>query len=197
MTVRLLLIDNYDSFTWNLVQAFEVLGAAVQVHRNDALSVREALAADPTHLCISPGPGTPAESGISRELIRACSGRIPVLGVCLGHQAIVEVFGGVVTRAARPMHGKTSAVRHAGTGLFAGLPPDCVVGRYHSLIAAPEALPAILEVTATTPDGEIMAVRHRVHATEGVQFHPESILTPDGPRLLANFLNGVSHVAAA
>ena len=197
MKPRLLLIDNYDSFTWNLVQAFEVLGAAVQVHRNDALSVREALAADPTHLCISPGPGTPAESGISRELIRACSGRIPVLGVCLGHQAIVEVFGGVVTRAARPMHGKTSALRHAGTGLFEGLPPDCVVGRYHSLIAACEALPAALEVTATTADGEIMAVRHRAHATEGVQFHPESILTPDGPRLLANFLNGVSHVAAA
>jgi anthranilate synthase/aminodeoxychorismate synthase-like glutamine amidotransferase len=197
VSARLLLIDNYDSFTWNLVQAFEVLGAAVRVHRNDAVSVREALAADPTHLCISPGPGTPAESGISRELIRACSGRIPVLGVCLGHQAIVEVFGGVVSRAVRPMHGKTSALRHAGTGLFAGLPQDCAVGRYHSLIAAPEALPAALEVTATTADGEIMAVRHRAHPTEGVQFHPESILTPDGPRLLANFLNGVTHVAAA
>jgi len=120
-----------------------------------------------------------------------------VLGVCLGHQAIVEVFGGRVTRAARPMHGKTSVLSHAGVGLFAGLPSDCSVGRYHSLIAAAESLPALLEVTARTADGEIMAVRHRHHATEGVQFHPESILTPDGPRLLANFLNGVPHVAAA
>jgi anthranilate synthase/aminodeoxychorismate synthase-like glutamine amidotransferase len=197
MKPRLLLVDNYDSFTWNLVQAFAVLGADVQVHRNDAITVPEALALRPTHLCISPGPGAPAESGVSRALIRACSGRIPVLGVCLGHQAIVEVFGGEVRRAARPMHGKTSALRHSGNGLFAGLPQDCVVGRYHSLIAAPEALPAVLEVTATTADGEVMAVRHRRHATEGVQFHPESILTPEGPRLLANFLNGVSHVAAA
>ncbi len=197
MKARLLLIDNYDSFTYNLVQAFEVLGAEVLVRRNDALGLREALALDPTHLCISPGPGTPAESGVSRELIRACSGRVPVLGVCLGHQAIVEVFGGVVRRAARPMHGKTSVLRHCGSGLFAGLPESCVVGRYHSLIAAPDALPASLEVTAVTGDGEIMGVRHRRHPTEGVQFHPESILTPDGPRLLANFLNGVSHVAAA
>jgi para-aminobenzoate synthetase component 2 len=194
---RLLLIDNYDSFTYNLVQAFESLGAEVQVHRNDAVSLGDALAAEPTHLCISPGPGRPQESGVSRELIRACSGRIPVLGVCLGHQAIVEVFGGEVRRAARPMHGKTSVLRHCGKGLFAGLPESCVVGRYHSLIAAPEALPASLEVTALAEDGEIMGVRHRHHATEGVQFHPESILTPDGPRLLANFLNGVSHVAAA
>jgi anthranilate synthase/aminodeoxychorismate synthase-like glutamine amidotransferase len=197
VSTRLLLIDNYDSFTYNLVQAFEVLGAEVLVHRNDALCLREALATEPTHLCISPGPGTPRESGISRELIRACSGRIPVLGVCLGHQAIVEVFGGAVTRAARPMHGKTSVVRHDGSGLFAGLPEACVVGRYHSLIAVTDALPDTLEVTASTEDGEIMAVRHRRHATEGVQVHPESILTPDGPRLLANFLNGVSHVAAA
>jgi len=134
---------------------------------------------------------------VSRALIRALSGTIPVLGVCLGHQAIVEVFGGRVTRAARPMHGKTSVLSHAGVGLFAGLPSDCSVGRYHSLIAAAESLPALLEVTARTADGEIMAVRHRHHATEGVQFHPESILTPDGPRLLANFLNGVPHVAAA
>ncbi len=197
MSARLLLIDNYDSFTYNLVQAFEVLGAEVQVHRNDALSLREALDSKPTHLCISPGPGTPRESGISRELIRAFSGRIPVLGVCLGHQAIVEVFGGEVTRAARPMHGKTSVLRHDGSGLFAGLPAACVVGRYHSLIAVPGRLPESLEVTASTEDGEIMAVRHRRHPTEGVQFHPESILTPDGPRLLANFLNGVTHVAAA
>jgi anthranilate synthase/aminodeoxychorismate synthase-like glutamine amidotransferase len=197
VSARLLLIDNYDSFTYNLVQAFEVLGAEVRVHRNDAVTVGEALAADPTHLCISPGPGTPRESGVSRELIRACSGRIPVLGVCLGHQAIVEVFGGEVRRALRPMHGKTSVLRHCGKGLFVGLPESCVVGRYHSLIAAPDALPASLEVTAVAEDGEIMGVRHRRHPTEGVQFHPESILTPEGPRLLANFLNGVSHVAAA
>ncbi len=148
MKARLLLIDNYDSFTYNLVQAFDVLGAEVRVYRNDAITVPEAFALRPTHLCISPGPGTPAESGVSRALIRALSGTIPVLGVCLGHQAIVEVFGGRVTRAARPMHGKTSALRHAGSGLFAGLPPGCEVGRYHSLIAAPEALPAELEVTA-------------------------------------------------
>jgi len=197
MKARLLLIDNYDSFTYNLVQAFDVLGADVRVYRNDAITVPEAFALRPTHLCISPGPGTPAESGVSRALIRALSGTIPVLGVCLGHQAIVEVFGGRVTRAARPMHGKTSVLSHAGVGLFAGLPSDCSVGRYHSLIAAAESLPALLEVTARTADGEIMAVRHRHHATEGVQFHPESILTPDGPRLLANFLNGVPHVAAA
>jgi anthranilate synthase/aminodeoxychorismate synthase-like glutamine amidotransferase len=133
---------------------------------------------------------------VSRALIRAFSGAVPVLGVCLGHQAIVEVFGGTVRRAAQPMHGKASVLKHEGTGLFAGLPQDCVVGRYHSLIAAPDALPAALEVTASTAEGEIMAVRHRHHATDGVQFHPESILTPDGPRLLANFLDGVSHVAA-
>ena len=197
MKARLLLIDNYDSFTWNLVQAFEVLGAEVRVVRNDAITVPQALALRPSHLCISPGPGTPAESGVSRALIHAVSGTIPVLGVCLGHQAIVEVFGGRVTRAARPMHGKTSPLLHDGTGLFEGLPRPCEAGRYHSLIAAPESLPSALEVTARTPEGEIMAVRHRRHPTEGVQFHPESILTPDGPRLLANFLNGASHVAAA
>ena len=197
MNARLLLIDNYDSFTYNLVQAFEVLGASVSVHRNDAVSVPEALASRPTHLCISPGPGTPGESGISRALIRACSGRIPVLGVCLGHQAIVEVFGGEVVRAARPMHGKTSALEHCGTGLFADLPQSCEVGRYHSLVARAEALPPELVVTARTAAGEIMGVRHRHHRTDGVQFHPESILTPDGPRLLANFLNRSSHVAAA
>ena len=197
MNARLLLIDNYDSFTYNLVQAFEVLGASVSVHRNDAVSVAEALGSRPTHLCISPGPGTPGESGISRALIRACSGRIPVLGVCLGHQAIVDVFGGEVVRAARPMHGKTSALEHCGTGLFTDLPQSFEVGRYHSLVACAEALPAELVVTARTAAGEIMGVRHRHHRTDGVQFHPESILTPDGPRLLANFLNGSSHVAAA
>jgi anthranilate synthase/aminodeoxychorismate synthase-like glutamine amidotransferase len=197
VNARLLLIDNYDSFTYNLVQAFEVLGASVSVHRNDAVSVPEALASRPTHLCISPGPGTPGESGISRALIRACSGRIPVLGVCLGHQAIVDVFGGEVVRAARPMHGKTSALEHCGTGLFADLPQSCAVGRYHSLVARADALPDVLTVTARAATGEIMGVRHRHHPTDGVQFHPESILTPDGPRLLANFLHGSLHVAAA
>jgi anthranilate synthase/aminodeoxychorismate synthase-like glutamine amidotransferase len=197
LKARVLLIDNYDSFTYNLVQAFESLGALVHVHRNDAITVPQALALDPTHLCISPGPGTPREAGISRSLIRACTGRIPVLGVCLGHQAIVEVFGGKVVRASAPMHGKTSLLRHDGTGLFAGVPQPCVVGRYHSLIAVPDAFPESLVVTATATAGEIMGVRHILHRTEGVQFHPESILTPDGPQLLANFLLGVRHVAAA
>ncbi len=174
-----------------------MLGATVSVHRNDAVSVQEALASRPTHLCISPGPGTPRDSGISRDLIRACSGRIPVLGVCLGHQAIVDVFGGVVVRAGRPMHGKISTLEHCGAGLFTDLPQSCAVGRYHSLVARADALPGVLDVTARTATGEIMGVRHRHHRTDGVQFHPESILTPDGPRLLANFLNGSAHVAAA
>lgn len=195
----ILLIDNYDSFTWNLVQRLGEVAPAlpVEVHRNDRIDCAMIARLAPSHLVISPGPCTPDEAGISCDAVRRFAGRMPILGVCLGHQAIVEVFGGTVRRAARPMHGKTSVLTHAGTGLFAGLPQDCVVGRYHSLIAAPDSLPAALEVTARTPDGEIMAVRHRHHATEGVQFHPESILTPDGPRLLANFLNGVSHVAAA
>jgi anthranilate synthase/aminodeoxychorismate synthase-like glutamine amidotransferase len=185
---RLLLIDNYDSFTYNLVQAFLVLGAEVSVYRNDALTPAAARALQPTHLCISPGPGTPYDAGVSMDMIRAFAGSIPVLGVCLGHQSIVEVFGGRVVRAARLMHGKTSLVRHEGSALFAGLPQPCEVGRYHSLIAAPESLPEILAVTARTDEGEIMAVRHRTLAVEGVQFHPESILTPAGPRLLENFL---------
>jgi para-aminobenzoate synthetase component 2 len=185
---RLLLIDNYDSFTYNLVQAFLVLGAEVLVYRNDAIAVQEARALAPTHVCISPGPGTPYDAGISMEMIRAFAGSAPILGVCLGHQSIVEVFGGKVVRAGRLMHGKTSLVRHDGVGLFASLPQPCEVGRYHSLIAAPETLPPQLTVSARTPEGEIMGVRHRDLAVEGVQFHPESILTPEGPRLLANFL---------
>lgn len=188
MRPRLLLIDNYDSFTYNLVQAFLVLGAEVSVYRNDALTPSAARALTPTHLCISPGPGTPYDAGVSMDMIRAFSGAIPVLGVCLGHQSIVEVFGGKVVRAARLMHGKTSLVRHDGSALFAGLPQPCEVGRYHSLIAAPESLPAALVVSAQTDEGEIMGVRHRTLAVEGVQFHPESILTPQGPRLLENFL---------
>ncbi len=185
---RLLLIDNYDSFTYNLVQAFLVLGAEVSVYRNDALTPAAAQALAPTHLCISPGPGTPYDAGVSMDMIRAFAGRIPVLGVCLGHQSIVEVFGGKVVRAGRLMHGKTSLVHHDGATLFAGLPEPCEVGRYHSLIAAPEALPAVLAVSARTAEDEIMGVRHRTLAVEGVQFHPESILTPEGPKLLGNFL---------
>ncbi|MEA3180357.1 MAG: anthranilate synthase component [Gammaproteobacteria bacterium] len=188
MKPRLLLIDNYDSFTYNLVQAFLVLGADVQVYRNDAITPAEARKLSPSHLCISPGPGTPYDAGISMEMIRNFAGIIPVFGVCLGHQSIVEVFGGKVVRAGRLMHGKTSVVEHDSRGLFAGLPQPCEVGRYHSLIAAPESLPAELEVTARTPEGEIMGVRHRTLMVEGVQFHPESILTPDGPRLMQNFL---------
>ena len=203
MKVRLLLIDNYDSFTYNLVQAFLVLGAEVEVHRNDTLTPAAARALAPTHLCISPGPGTPHDAGVSMDMIREFAGRIPVLGVCLGHQSIVAVFGGEVVRAGRLMHGKTSLVEHDARTLFAGLPQPCEVGRYHSLIAAPSSLPAVLEVSARTAEGEIMAVRHRTLTVEGVQFHPESILTPEGPRILGNFLgyhagvrSGGDHVAA-
>jgi anthranilate synthase/aminodeoxychorismate synthase-like glutamine amidotransferase len=186
--VRLLLIDNYDSFTYNLMQAFLVLGAEVLVHRNDALSVQQALQLAPTHLCISPGPGTPYDAGVSMDMIRAFAGVVPVFGVCLGHQSITEVFGGKVVRAGRLMHGKTSMVMHDGQGLFAGLPDPCEVGRYHSLIAQPESLPPELVVTARTAEGEIMGLRHRELTVEGVQFHPESVLTPHGPALMANFL---------
>ena len=186
--VRLLLIDNYDSFTYNLVQAFLVLGAEVLVHRNDALSVQQALQLAPTHLCISPGPGTPYDAGVSMDMIRAFAGVVPVFGVCLGHQSITEVFGGKVVRAGRLMHGKTSMVTHDGQGLFAGLPDPCEVGRYHSLIAQPESLPPELVVTARTAEGEIMGLRHRELMVEGVQFHPESVLTPHGPALMANLL---------
>jgi anthranilate synthase/aminodeoxychorismate synthase-like glutamine amidotransferase len=209
MSVRLLLIDNYDSFTYNLVQAFMVLGAEVDVRRNDQITVEEAKAMLPSHLCISPGPGTPYDAGVSMDMIRAFAGQVPVFGVCLGHQSIVEVFGGKVVRAERLMHGKTSQVQHDGRTLFAGLPQPCEVGRYHSLIAAPASMPAELEISARTAEGEIMGVRHRQLLVEGVQFHPESILTPEGPRLMSNFLGlsvseragpdraGASHVASA
>jgi anthranilate synthase/aminodeoxychorismate synthase-like glutamine amidotransferase len=186
---RLLLVDNYDSFTYNLVQAFLVLGADVRVHRNDEISVEDARTLAPTHLCISPGPGTPAEAGVSKDLIREFAGRIPVLGVCLGHQALVEVYGGSIVRADRLMHGKTSNVAHDGRGIFSGMPNPFKAGRYHSLIAKRDTVPEALEVTAWTEEGEVMGVRHRSQAVDGVQFHPESILTPDGPRLLASFLN--------
>lgn len=184
----LLMIDNYDSFTYNLVQAFLVLGAEVTVRRNDEITVAEALDLDVTHLCISPGPGTPYDAGVSMQMIEAFAGRLPVFGVCLGHQSLVEVFGGKVVRAGRLMHGKTSLVHHDGRGVFAGLPNPFEAGRYHSLIAERDSLPPSLEVTAWTPEGEIMGVRHRSLPLEGVQFHPESILTPEGPRLMDNFL---------
>ena len=185
---RLLLIDNYDSFTYNLVQAFLVLGADVRVHRNDEITLEEAQAIAPTHLCISPGPGTPSEAGVSESMIRAFAGKVPVLGVCLGHQALVEVYGGAVVRAERLMHGKTSDVLHVGRGLFAGLPNPFRAARYHSLIAQRDTVPAVLEVTAWTESGEVMGVQHRELALAGVQFHPESILTPDGPKLLSTFI---------
>ena len=185
---RLLLVDNYDSFTYNLVQAFLVLGAEVLVHRNDAITVEQALALEPTHLCISPGPGTPRDAGVSMQMIRAFAGRIPVFGVCLGHQSIVEALGGDVVRAGRLMHGKVSMVEHDGRGILAGLSQPFQAGRYHSLIAKPETLPAVIEVAARTAEGEIMAVRHRELNIDGVQFHPESVLTPEGPRLMGNFL---------
>jgi anthranilate synthase/aminodeoxychorismate synthase-like glutamine amidotransferase len=185
---RLLLIDNYDSFTYNLVQAFLVLGAEVRVHRNDEITVDAAMAMAPTHLCISPGPGEPEDAGVSKDMIRAFAGRIPVLGVCLGHQALVEVYGGSIVRADRLMHGKASKVLHRGTGLYEGLPNPFAAGRYHSLIARRESVPGFFEVTAWTEEGEVMGVRHESLPLEGVQFHPESILTPEGPRLLGAFL---------
>ena len=188
MTPKVLLIDNYDSFTYNLVQAFMMQGAEVDVHRNDAISVEHALLQDHTHLVISPGPGTPRDAGISMRMIEAFAGRIPIFGVCLGHQSLVEVFGGKVVRAGRLMHGKVSPVAHDGKGLYAGMPQNFEAGRYHSLIAEAHSMPEVLEVTSRTAQGERMGVRHRSLAVEGVQFHPESVLTPEGPILMANFL---------
>ena len=188
MSARVLLIDNYDSFTYNLVQAFLVLEAEVLVYRNDALGVDAALALAPTHLVISPGPGRPDDAGSSLAMIEAFAGKKPVLGVCLGHQSIVQHFGGRVVAAGALMHGKTSLVRHDGRTLFRGLGDPFEAGRYHSLAAERDRVPAVLEVSARTEDGEIMGVRHRELAVEGVQFHPESVLTPEGPRLLENFL---------
>jgi para-aminobenzoate synthetase component 2 len=185
---RLLLIDNYDSFTYNLVQAFLVLGAEVSVYRNDELDVAAADALAPTHLCISPGPGTPYDAGVSMRMIEHFAGRIPVFGVCLGHQSITEVFGGKVVRNWRLMHGKTSVIEHDGQGVFAGLPQPLEVGRYHSLVSDAGSLPPELLVTARSPEGEIMGVRHARLVVEGVQFHPESVLTPRGPELMRNFL---------
>jgi len=186
--VRLLLIDNYDSFTYNLVQAFMVLGAEVLVHRNDSITLDQAKSLQPTHLCISPGPGTPYDAGVSMRMIEAFAGEIPVFGVCLGHQSLVEVFGGKVVRAGRLMHGKTSLVHHDGLSILKDMPAPFEAGRYHSLIAQPDSLPDTLEVSARTDEGEIMGVRHKAFNVEGVQFHPESVLTPQGPVLMSNFL---------
>jgi anthranilate synthase component 2 len=189
----LLMIDNYDSFTFNLVQYFQMLGAEVRVERNDALTVDEIRALAPSHIVISPGPCTPNEAGVSLEMIERLGPTTPILGVCLGHQSIGQAYGGTVVRAGRIMHGKTSRIRHRGTGVFAGLPDDYEATRYHSLVVDKASLPEALEVTAWTenPDGsmeEIMGIRHREYPVEGVQFHPESILTEHGHALLRNFL---------
>ena len=185
----LLIIDNYDSFTYNLVQYFGELGAEMKVVRNDAITAADAVALKPTHICISPGPCTPNEAGISCDLIAAAGATIPILGVCLGHQSIGQVYGGEVVRAGRLMHGKTSMIHHAGRSVFAGMPEPFEATRYHSLIVRRETLPECLEITAWTDEGEIMGLRHKTHPVHGVQFHPESILTQDGRKLLENFLN--------
>jgi para-aminobenzoate synthetase component 2 len=189
VSARVLLIDNYDSFTYNLVQALAVLGAEVSVFRNDEVTVEEATGIAPSHFVVSPGPGRPEDAGRTMPLIDAMIRRVPVLGVCLGHQALCAVLGGRVISAKRLMHGKTSPVYHDGRTIFEGLPSPFLAGRYHSLAVAEEGLPADLAVSAYTSDGEIMGVRHRTLPAEGVQFHPESILTPEGERLLRNFLD--------
>jgi len=184
----LLMIDNYDSFTYNLVQYFAELGEEVKVFRNDEITVEDIAKLNPARICISPGPCSPSEAGISVETIKRYAGQIPILGVCLGHQAIGEAFGGKVIRAQKVMHGKTDSIHHAGVGVFKNLPDSFKVTRYHSLVIEKSSLPAMLEVTATSSDGEIMGVRHKKLAVEGVQFHPESILSEHGHALLKNFL---------
>jgi anthranilate synthase/aminodeoxychorismate synthase-like glutamine amidotransferase len=187
----ILVIDNYDSFTYNLVQYIEELGETVEVHRNDRITVEGIAARRPRALVISPGPKTPDAAGVTLEAVRALSGRLPILGVCLGHQAIGQAFGGRVVRAPTLMHGKTSRIEHDGRTVFAGLPNPFEATRYHSLVVEPASVPAALEVSATADGGVIMGLRHRGHPTEGVQFHPESVLTPEGKALLRNFLDGV------
>ena len=184
----LLVIDNYDSFTYNLVQYFGELGADPQVKRNDAITPDEVEKMKPQKIVISPGPGRPEEAGISMELIRKFGGKIPILGVCLGHQCMGEVYGGKVVRAGRLMHGKTSPIQHDGKGVFQGLPNPFEATRYHSLIVEKNSVPNCLEVCAETAEGEIMGLRHREYPVHGVQFHPESILSKEGKDLLANFL---------
>jgi anthranilate synthase/aminodeoxychorismate synthase-like glutamine amidotransferase len=187
----LLVIDNYDSFTYNLVQYLGELGAEIVVRRNDAVTVDEVGAMAPSGIVLSPGPCAPAQAGVTVDVVRAWGERIPILGVCLGHQAIGEAYGGKVVRAVRAVHGKTSRIDHDGTGLFAGLPSPLEVGRYHSLVVERESLPSALEVVATASDDphEIHALRHVSHPVWGVQFHPESVLTPNGKQLLRNFLD--------
>ncbi len=184
----LFILDNYDSFTYNLVQYFGDLGADPVVRRNDEITVAEIAELRPDRICISPGPGTPRDAGISEDIIRELGPRMPVLGVCLGHQAIGEVYGGEVVRAGRLMHGKTSPILHTGDGVFAGLPNPFEATRYHSLVVKPESVPECLEINAHTAEGEVMGIRHREFPVHGVQFHPESILTSEGKKLLENFL---------
>jgi anthranilate synthase/aminodeoxychorismate synthase-like glutamine amidotransferase len=191
MTAKILMIDNYDSFTYNLVQYLGELGAEVEVRRNDAITLAEIAERRPDGIVISPGPCTPKEAGISVPVIERFAGEIPILGVCLGHQAIGVALGGAIVRAKRIMHGKTSPIRHDARGVFQNLPDPFEATRYHSLVIDPDTMPAELEVSAWTDDGEIMGVRHRHVALEGVQFHPESILTVEGKRLLANFLGAL------
>ncbi|HVG28811.1 MAG TPA: aminodeoxychorismate/anthranilate synthase component II [Pyrinomonadaceae bacterium] len=187
----LLVIDNYDSFTYNLVQYLGELGAELCVRRNDEVTVEEIEGElRPEKIVVSPGPGRPAEAGVTMEVIRRLAGRVPLLGVCLGHQAIGEAFGGRVVRAPAPVHGKPAEIEHDGRTIFAGLSQRFKAGRYHSLVVERESVPDCLEISATTPDGLVMGLRHREFAVEGVQFHPESIITDEGKRLLENFLNG-------
>ncbi len=188
MSAHILMVDNYDSFTFNLVQGFRGLGASVAVFRNDQISLQDAVNTQKSHLVISPGPGNPESAGISVELIQALAGVVPILGVCLGHQSIVAAYGGTITRAPRQMHGKTSEVVHDGQGVFKDIPSPFVAGRYHSLTATDDTLPEELYVTSRTDRDEIMGVRHTSLAVEGVQFHPESVLTPDGIQLMKNFI---------
>jgi len=188
MATRVLVIDNYDSFVYNLVQELGELGADPFVFRNDAIDIDGIRAEDPDAILISPGPGRPEGAGVTTAVVRQLAGVYPILGVCLGHQAIGQVFGGTVVAAPTLMHGKTSSIHHDGRGVFAGLPDPFVATRYHSLVVEPDSVPDELEVTATTSDGVIMGLRHRTLAVEGVQFHPESLLTPSGPGLLSNFL---------
>jgi len=188
MGPRVLVVDNYDSFVYNLVQYLGELGADPLVHRHDALGLEEVESLEPEAILISPGPGRPEDAGLSNELIARFAGRVPILGVCLGHQCIGQVYGGDVVRADQVMHGKTSSIRHEGKGVFAGLPDPLEATRYHSLVVDAGSVPAVLEVTARTEDGVVMGLRHRELDVEGVQFHPESILTASGHDLLATFL---------
>jgi len=192
----ILMIDNYDSFTYNLVQYLGELGAEIRVERNDAITLEDVERLRPRAVVISPGPCTPNEAGISVPLLKRFAGRFPILGVCLGHQSIGAAFGGEIVRAGRIMHGKTSLIRHDGKTIFSGMSNPFEATRYHSLLVRRDTLPACLQISAWTDEGEIMGLRHRQHAIEGVQFHPESILTTEGKRLLANFLGGVREAAA-